>query len=301
MGRRRWWFALALLAALGGGASLGGCASPPPGADGNLTNGWPTPPSLNPGLVAGQCWQTTQPHSFNLDPLAFTKVDSCTTAHGSETVFVGSFVGTAAAKSFPATAQERRPAWDQCQHPVTDFLGGDWHAARVELVLVLPSTQEWLDGRRFFRCDLVEVASERDVIVSRTASLKDGLRGEAPLARRCFNFVEVNQAIDDFTVVSCAEPHRAEFAGTYLAAEGPFPKDTDSAKLAYEPGCSEIVAKYLGMSVSDLRNHRQVWATYWGAYDTSWAIGDRAARCYVGLPATPAVRGTVRGMGNRQL
>jgi hypothetical protein len=53
----------------------------------------------------------------------------------------------------------------------------------------VPLLKQWEVGHRWYRCDLIETAGSRDETVQRTASLRDALKGDAPLLHRCVNVV----------------------------------------------------------------------------------------------------------------
>ena len=61
--------------------------------------------------------------------------------------------------------------------------------------------------------------------VRRTSSLRDALRGTAPLAQRCLDVVGLTDAGSDLKVADCAVPHDAEYAGAFKVPRTPWPTD----------------------------------------------------------------------------
>jgi len=283
--------------------TLSGCASAPAGVDRDLVNGWPTmSPAAFLAPVVGTCYASTTVDSYRLELRTTTKTESCAVKHASETAYVGTFTGVAAAQTHPPTTSDQVAPWAECEKGAAEYLGEDWHGARADLVMFTPTSSQWEGGARFFRCDLVEVKSDKDVVVPRTASLKDGLRGDRPLALTCARLVdETKDSIGDLASVPCTESHRVEYAGVAVAPAGPYPFDTTSWDQLFNGGCEAVVAKYTGMTVAQLGAHRQLQWIWWGTSELHWVRGDRSARCYVWLPSVPDVRRSVRGLGNVRL
>jgi hypothetical protein len=280
-----------------------GCAGRPPGTDGELVNGWPVPAS--PAFVvpvAGTCYTSETTDVDVLEPLV-TKRGSCDEPHATETVYAGAFKSPVADQSIPPRNAELTAAWAECERGAVDYLGDDWHHARADMRIFVPTSAQWSGGARFFRCDIVEVKSEMGVIVQRSTSAKDGLRGARPLGKACAVLIGETKdgAYDDTKAVPCTETHRLEYTGFIIAAEGPYPTDADAFDRAYDDGCQKTTAQYLGMTVAQLRAHQQVSWTWWGVNERHWAFGDRSTRCYVWLPPVPDVRRSVKGMGNTSL
>lgn len=181
---RRLVMAVAPVAAV---VMLAGCATPS-GVDKNLIDEWsmlaapkvPLPP-------VGSCYDSTVPY-FETDTLtifSFKAAESCTTAHISETFYVGELSGTAASVTSPPKGADLKDAWAKCNTEAQTFLGGDYHDGRLELIVLPPSSAQWSGGGRYFRCDLAEVQSDAGKPVSRTSSLKGALTGDKPIALTC--------------------------------------------------------------------------------------------------------------------
>jgi hypothetical protein len=279
---------------------VAGCAPVPAGVDGDLANGWPALAAagyLKP--VVGTCYLSSADYAEEVVRHFVVMQDNCGGSHTSETAYVG----TLAEAPAPPTGKDLRPAMDECRRGATDYLGADWHRARVELTVLTPTGRQWSGGSRYFECQLIETKSEDGVIVTRTGSLKDGLRGDAPLARRCVNLVgeDADGNFDDFTQVPCDQAHRGEYAGTADVGDVAWPADDKAAEKVFSAACAGIVASYLGMTLSQFSKHRQVGWMFWGTSEAAWAVGLRSANCYVWLPKTPEVRRSLRGMGNKSL
>jgi len=243
--------------------------------------------------VVGTCYASTTVNSYDLDARTMKKVESCDVKHASETVYVGTAKSTFADMVEP---------YAECGKVASDYLGEDWHGARVDLVLFTPTALQWGAGARFVWCDLVETTSDRDVIVPRTSSLKGGLRGDRLLAITCATLIgETKTSVEDTAAVPCTKTHRIEYAGFTLAPAGPYPPDEKSFDQAFRDLCHKVVADYTGMTLAQFNAHRQVGSMWWATGRAHWENGDRSARCYVWLPAVPDMSRSVRGMGNKSL
>jgi hypothetical protein len=282
---------------------LAGCASAPAGADGDLVNGWPMlSPAVVPEPVVGQCSTTMVTFASDMAKAPTTRAASCAALHASETVYVGRFTGAAAERDDTPTPTDKRAAYAECGKAASEYLGDDWHDARVELVLLTPTAKQWGGGARYFRCELAEVGSDRGGIVGSTASMKDGLRGGRPLAITCAAlYNETKDGFDDTTAVPCTQSHRLEYAGYTVAPDGPYPATNDNLDKTFGGPCDNVVAKYTGMTTTQFAAHRQIDALWWATSQPRWELGERSARCYVWLPRVPDVRRSVRGMGNTTL
>ncbi|WP_432833954.1 septum formation family protein [Dactylosporangium sp. CA-092794] len=282
-------------------ALLAGCGAPA-GTDKDLTDDWamlaapkiPLPP-------VGACYTTTVDY-FATDSttlFSFKPVDSCTVAHASETFFVGDLTGSAATGTAPPKGVALKDGWAKCASEAEKFLGGDYHDGRLELIALVPSSTQWSGGARYLRCDLAEVVSDGDKPVSRTSSLKDGLKGDKPLALTCAMEVYDTDGKTwlDFNPTPCTSTHNMEYVGTYTSTDRPFPSNSDERKTAIRPGCEALGAKYLGMTTSQLTNHQQVGIGFWVVDEESWNRGNRAARCYAMLFDKKTVTRTIKGVG----
>jgi putative regulator of septum formation len=292
------------LAILGLVAALSGCARPA-GTDGNLTDDWKPWPAAKLQLPpVGACYDTTLEDAYHVAASDLKPVESCAAPHAAETVYVGQFTGAAAGREGPPPndGPDTRAAYGECAKGAQGYLGDVWQAGRLYLLYSPPTLVQWQGGRRYFRCDLVEIKSEQGALVKRTGTARDGLRGARPLAIACVNFVgETKDSFDDLTRVDCATAHRAEFAGVFAAADVPYPANADDRDKLGLDGCQQVVARFLNITSSALNQRSDLTWIYWGLFEDSWPLGDRTARCYVGVPANHPVKGTLKGLGNRAL
>lgn len=299
---RRAWRSGGLIAAivLIGATSLAACASPA-GVDGNLTNGWPAMPKAKVAVpVAAVCYQEAGTDTWYGD---FNTVP-CAGDHGSETVFVGAFTGAAASRSTPpgSDSHDRATAYAQCLKGASDYLGGDYHLALLDLTMVLPSTNAWQGGARWIRCDVVRYADANRRVIVRKGSVKDGLRGNRPLALSCETVTDDGHgSITDEQLASCSKPHNAEFAGLYTPPNVPWQADEKARQNMFDNGCESVVAKFLGFSGGKVESAYMGWMTV-PPSENEWNLGDRAVVCSAlafrrGSPNGARLVGSVRGLG----
>lgn len=297
---RRWFVG----PVLGGAAALllAGCGAPA-GSDGNLVDDWATmsePAVRRP--VVGTCYTGPAAATSDIEPPALTSVP-CTASHLSETVHVGDVTGDDAAGSRLPTSALRK-AFADCDAAVKQYLGDDWRTGRLELMLIPATDRQWEGGGRFYRCDLATVADEGGKIVTQQASVKDGLRGEKPLAVRCANDSgDSEKSVDRIAFVDCAEKHTAEFTGIYTVtpAGRPYPKGDELTKI-FLAGCEQLAAKYLGVAAKNIADGL-AWLT-WGQSEKAWNLGNQSVRCYVGVfDRKKPIRGgaTLKGLGTKPI
>ena len=263
---------------------LGGCARRPSGVDGDLTDDWPAMPAATLLVPADQaCYLLSSPYRPNFAQRRPT-VD-CATAHNLETVHVGTFTGADADRGDlpPAGGTAMRTAYGVCDKAVRDFLGGDWRAARLELVVTLPYPPAWSAGARWYRCDLL--AYEDTYYQSTLATPQRSLRGELTGPREyvlgCAAIKASAPAYDigSFLQTDCGQPHNAEFAGVWDAPDGPYPARDDRAfnERMYR-GCSAVIAAYVSIAdVNAAYEHGDMWGFPFNKDE--WAGGNRGYRC----------------------
>lgn len=249
---------------------IGGCGVPAD-ADGNLVDDWPRLPEPKLAVPqAGSCYRA--------DALGTSDgVVSCTEAHLTETIHVGTFTGEAATAATPPLWYEEasRTAHQNCDNAARDFLGDHWQAARVLLTVSIPAKDTWSAGGRWFRCDLREL-DERSATtatgaeaVQRPGSLRDGLRDERPLARRCY---ATGQA------VSCTTPHDLEFAGLFRTTVAAYADEAKTQQKGRD-GCFDVVARFVRVPRAQYHEHAD-WAVG-VAYNEESRHPVRAFRCFV--------------------
>jgi hypothetical protein len=290
---RRVWAAVALGLAVGLAAT--GC-SRPAGVDGNLTNGWP---AMGPAKVAvppaGVCYDVPYTTVWTGD---FSTVD-CAGTHRLETAYVGAFTGDDASRSAPPGlgSPALGTAYARCQQGASDYLGGDWHNAIVWLGLVRPSENAWSAGARWFRCDLVHYNDPYETTIVERGSLKGDLTGARSAAFGCLATMQSKNTVLTASPIDCAQPHGAEFAGTFTAPDIPWPTDQAARTKLSDGGCETVVAHYLGFANSGQWNNSQI--GWWDLPfdENQWALGDRTTQCFAfAFTKSGKMIGSVKGI-----
>jgi Septum formation len=281
--------AFALVATL-----LSGCGGRPAGVDGDLTNGWAAMgKAIVPTPVAGACHNSWQ------DVVQVTDaVDCATRYHEAETAYVGTFTGADAQRlTVPVSGSPARvAAYAHCLTAAADYLGGDPHTAHVWLGLVLPSDAMWRGGARWYRCDLQGYTDFLDSAMVVNSSVRNGLRGSAPLRLNCLQDSGATKTASDYHQVGCGEPHDDEFAGVYTAPNTPFQSDDTARGKQEDQGCEAVVARYLGFTDGVIRSSRVGWLA-WGFNEQRWQWGDRTEWCFAWVSTqSKRVAGSVKGV-----
>ncbi|TDC37171.1 hypothetical protein E1211_11235 [Micromonospora sp. 15K316] len=275
---RRWRGVTALAAVVM--AVLAGCGTPA-GTDGDLTDDWrPIGDVEQFTPKVGHCHLTGDPTSYLT---SYQPVD-CVQTHLVETFHVGRFTDTLAARPTPPKVGTAvlRPAFAECDTQAREFLGGDWHSARLVVQVGPPSPNVWAAGSRWFRCDVFEVSAvetggdnESDWPTQHAGTLRDALKDAAsPLAYGC-----VARTIGGLLQVPCTNAHWIEYAGTWTAPEVPF------ATLARDENriharCQTVIAGYAKLPVDRLLPYRTS-SMYGLPSQAAWARGDRQVRCFI--------------------
>jgi hypothetical protein len=276
---------------------LAGCGRSD-GVDGNLVDDWAALPAPAPFVPpAGVCHVAD--FAATVEPTAVDPVD-CGVAHRLETVHVGAFTGTRSRPPVPGDA-ELRTAFAECDTRASRYVGAQWRDGRLWLGVALPTARAWSGGARWYRCDLAEQASveERAGRVVRTASLRDALTGASPLRLGCQQArTGRNRTVETVAPVPCATAHNAEYVGTWLAPDRPYPaRNADWAP--FYTGCRSVLARYAGVpDDNDLRFRSGVVIRPTGA--ARWRAGDRGVRCYLWL-SDRSVTGSLRAAGPARL
>jgi Septum formation len=293
---------LAALTALAATVALAGCAGLPAGVDGNLTDNWPAMPEAKVSVPqAGACYQT-QSTGFSAGE---DSTMACTGTHASETVFVGTFTGADADRSMPPTAGGPAVAavFADCRKNATAYLGDDFAMGPLDLTVVLPVVAAWKGGARWYRCDVVRYSNVWHGSVGGQGSVKDGLRGDRPLALTCYTVTDDKESITDEEPIACTQPHNGELAGLFTAPDVPWPADTQARKNIADKGCEGVVAAFLGLSGGRVTNPALGWG--WDGFSQKrWELGNRTIRCLVlgfkgGSVNGVRFTGSVKGIGTR--
>jgi hypothetical protein len=276
---------------------LAGCGKPV-GTDGDLTNAWPAmPKAVTPVPVAGTCYPNEYNETWYGD---FSSAVSCVTgSHQTETVYVGTFTGADADRSAPPLggSPARRAAYDRCQAAATDYLGGPWQDARIDLGLVLPDDKAWAGGARWYRCDVVKYKDSDSTAVDTAGSARNGLRDPRPLAVTCLVIASDSKGlITDVKDATCDQPHNGEYMGLYTAPVGPYPTDETARHKLASSGCEGVLSRFLGYGGSTPYSNYVGW---WpgGFTEDQWNLGDRTEHCFAVAVRGGSVNG-VRVVGS---
>ncbi|WP_406106077.1 septum formation family protein [Micromonospora globbae] len=284
-----------LLAVAATAALSTGCGSGD--GDGDLTDDWPTLPAAAAFTpAAGVCQAGDATDVVTL--AAYQPID-CAEPHRVETVHVGAFPARPAP---PANdSADLRGAFADCDARASGYVGDDWRAGRLRLSVAVPSAVGWSSGSRWYRCDLAEVNSVEAaaVVVTRTGSLRDALKGPSPLRLGCQQTRSGRGGgVQTLVPVDCASRHDAEFVGVWRAPEGAYPT-RQADWLPLYTGCRSVLSRYVGVPDDDeLRFRSGVVVRPPGA--GRWRAGDRGVRCYLWL-SHRTVTGSLKGAGQAGL
>jgi hypothetical protein len=182
-------------------------------------------------------------------------------------------------------SQTQLDTFDRCATAAREFLGDDWSAAVAGISVTFPRDEDWAAGSRFYSCEVFEARAIGDRTgKTRTGSMRDGLRGDRPLALRCLTGT-------DLTPVGCDQPHTAEFTGTFVVARG---AALPPRLAAVAPDrCQTIVTGFVGAA------SRHVQVTYTGFNPVDWDLGINTVRCYASAPTGKRLIGSVKGLGTK--
>ncbi|MEV4759898.1 septum formation family protein [Micromonospora sp. NPDC049559] len=295
---RRRWLAAIVLAGVGT-ASVAGCHGSS-GRQDDVADGWspavarPTAPFVP---AAGTCHLAVEDvgHASTYQPV------DCAEVHLAETVDVLAFTGSDAA--LPAVPETDSPAGraarTQCETKVNEFLGGDWHAGRLALTLVLPSGPAWAGGARWYRCDVSETDSlDNTKAVGRRGSLAGALRPGSPLAHTCFDPKMIKEELNYLEPVPCTSAHHAEFAGIYIAPDRSWEEFQRDGKGTHR-ACLGVIAGFAKVPDDGDLQYR-AGSIYYPPSREEWLAGDRGVRCFLWV-GDRTLKRSVRGAGAKGL
>jgi hypothetical protein len=277
--------------------ALAGCTLPD-SIDGDLTGGW-TEMGEPVGFVpeVGTCH--TEEHTTESTLEAYDPVD-CAEEHVTEIVHVGEFGEGASGRATPPStgSAEWRDAFAACEDGAADYLGADYRFARLWLGVVVPSTEAWEGGARWFRCDVIEYEDAILFDSPRSGSLAGALAEESSELRLgCFEVeLDDDDEIERMDPVGCDEPHHAEFVGVWQAPDVPYlDGDNEDSANRVHGGCREQVAEYVDLPVDGDLPFRTGTIADW-MDEEDWDNGDRGFRCYLWLSGEE-LTGSLRGAG----
>jgi hypothetical protein len=262
---------VALLAVL---LAAGCSAPPPPGTDGDLTDGWATPSTPAPFRPApGRCHETLATTA----PLDEYRPVDCAELHVSETFHVGT---PADADVAPAAGTPgAKAAYRECSDAATGFLGAGWREARVAVQVVWPTRAGWAGGARWFRCDVTTADLDGQSRTSRTGSLAGELSHPSPLRLACFDPKVDGGTVTAMTAVPCTTAHRAEFAGLWNAPDISYSKlESDTERSA--AACRGTIARFAALPDDSDLQYRSGWISY-NPTRSEWLSGERRVRCFI--------------------
>jgi hypothetical protein len=246
------------------------------------------PPADTPAV--GSCWNVDEKGAANAFPWPGKPVD-CTARHTAEVFLVGQVdreltARAASAKGDDAKLQQNlmyAQARSGCLLVASKYLGGDWHAGRVQIVA------DWIKPARsgYFGCAVVEAAAPASKrFVARTTSLRDGLKADG-LGIACV----ARDGAGEMAYTPCEQSHDGEFTGTYTITPPDAPFDAEKVRAAATSGCGELATRYVGGARTDLRS------AYVGPTSASdWLGSDQTYTCYTLATAAAKLRGSVKGI-----
>jgi Septum formation len=239
---------------------------------------------------AGTCWTVSPQTAKRALPWPGRPVD-CAGPHTVEVYHVGQVPRDLVQRARSASGDDRTVAVNlmyaqarrTCGTVGGQFLGGDWHGARVALLA------NWIEPSRdgFFGCAVAQSTGPGgDGYVTRTGSL----RGQAhALAVSC-----VNREADTIRFASCDSAHTGEFVGTYIVTPGDAPFEAGAVTAAVTKGCGQATLSYLGLPADATRTDLHI--GYVGpTTQATWLGSDQTFACYASADAP--MRGTIRALG----
>ena len=267
---------------------MSGCASLPQGVDASIADEWTDiKPPVGWTPEAGNCQAaafTETIYRSNYLPIA------CTEEHKTEIIHVGAF--DEAARNIPdRSSPELLKAFTECDAKATAFLGGHWQDGKLWIGVSTPSSEAWVSGVRWFRCEVVQLDDLYGDAVGRKSSLKDALKTDASVRIGCQNY----KSGSGFTPVACTTRHNAEYAGSYFGVKTYAGLKNDEAMFK---ACYTVIAKYVGVSVSTVRYRTGIATTY--PSQAEWNEGDHAVRCWLWLDKKMVTK-SMKGVGSKGL
>jgi hypothetical protein len=299
--RHRLGIRLGITAALGAVLLAAGCGTPG-GVDGDLTNEWGAmPAAIGFEPNTGSC------HMANFNAVGargtYEEID-CNLRHRTETSYVGTYESPAADADEPPApgSAGARAAYKICDEKTTTYVGGSWRNARLWIGVTHPTAAAWTGGARWYRCEVVELASVEDEggLVQRAGSVQNALAdGSSELLLGCYAVQQDRTgAIATMPAVSCTAKHDAEFVGVWHATDAKYPTD-NAGWQKFHGGCRGLIATYAGVPKDKDLQYRTGVVSLPGGEDV-WQLGDRGVRCYLWLDGAE-LTSTLKGKGTKAL
>jgi hypothetical protein len=203
------------------------------------------------------------------EPSNDTEPVACREDHTAETFHVGEFEGDPAYDD-PALAAE---VYDDCQGRWVKFTGADESLA-LRTVLswawFRPTEEQWDEGARWFRCDVVGGLERPDGLITLPASSKGVLLGIPPDRwMACVNADTVQEA----AFLPCTEEHTWRAVSTIVVSEKKAFPGTRLVEVLSRDFCSDSVLAWL-----DYPPQYDFGYTYFG--EPEWEAGNNRAICW---------------------
>jgi hypothetical protein len=240
--------------------------------------------------ATGSCWQVDKAAAGKPFPWPGRSVD-CGGTHTAEVFLLGQVDRELAAQVRDAAGDEAKAAQQvmngqarsACIGVASNYLGADWHTARVQVVA------SWIKPTEtgHFGCALVEVADAAGATFRpRTGSLRNaGPTGALKIG-----------CVTKSVYTPCDQPHDGEYTGRYQITPPGALFDQAKVRAAADKGCTEVAAKFIGATRSDLRSG------YVGPTSANeWLGSDQTFTCYALATGTDQLKGTLKGLGSGPL
>lgn len=268
----RTWAAAALVMT----TSVAGCASPGP-LDGSVPTAF---------MRSGSCHRLSEPAEL-YTPSDVAPPVPCASPHQSETLALVKLPDTVARlperpERAPVVAAGACVAHDY-RH-LREYLGADdldrqWG---VDVWLKVPTRQEWSQGLRVGRCDVVLGHAARGALPTISHRLRGALRRvDSALIRHCR---------DELDEVTCDRPHTAEEVGGWTGLIGTGYPGARAVARALHDQCWRNAQQYTG-GAFDGDSAR---ATVDPLTRDDWLAGRRTSACWITMRGEKTVRGTLR-------
>jgi hypothetical protein len=219
---------------------------------------------------------------------------ACTKGHAIETVHTGAFTGAAASASGPPVVGEpaRGAAYQDCGRVATGFLGDDWRTGQVNLLLSVPTREQWAAGGRWYRCDLIFSSAGTSIgdttpDFNIVESMQGGLTEARSYALGCADINDVK-----IWPLACTREHNGEFVGIFEAPDLVYPADEARWEME-QAGCYRLIAAFLG-TANNAELGRRVGRLFGDYGPEPWTMGNHAVVCYLylGHPLQRSLKGT---------
>ena len=247
---------------------------------------------------------------------------ACDQPHGSETFFVGPLPDEIAAlphsqlgelpEEFPAKDQMLRPCDEEYdQYVGVRPLGPDsFRPHNLSLAFYLPSAEQWEQGARWIRCDVVTRPFEGQADRSFPESLRGIVARDAlpPGLRRCYREVIILPEVELLGLGSCDHAHQGEILVEFQVTDpgiDALGNDREALKRytddRYLQTCRERMTPMLGLSAAEFRERRDIKVGQAVLDLADWPADPTARRVWCLAVTEQLITGTVEGLGSNPL